>query len=287
VTRGLTALVLLVGATVVTPAASALGPRPAAAVRGISVRVVELPASSLADPLARTYITGTVSPGGSMRSKMEVSNTTRSTQSISIYAAGASMRGGAFAFADGHSRNELARWTRLSQSGVRLAPGQATVVTVDVAVPQQVSRGERYSVVWAAVNARGPTASVTLVNRVGMRMYVRVGGSVAAPRFTIARPKAHRSGSGAPLVTATIRNTGEGTIAIVGSLTLSHGPGGLSAGPFRFALARPLAPGSSRQARMQLTTQLPRGPWRVRLEVSSGATQRSSAATIVFPGGWP
>jgi hypothetical protein len=170
VRRSLATLALLAGTTVAVPRALATGARPPVAVKGISVRLVELPASSLTNPLARTYITGTVAAGQSMRSKVEVANTTRMPQSIAIYAAAASMRDGAFAFAEGRAQNDLARWTRLSHGSLRLAPGQATVVTVDVTVPQRASSGERYSVVWAAVNAPGATASIRLVNRVGVRM---------------------------------------------------------------------------------------------------------------------
>jgi hypothetical protein len=217
-----------------------------------------------------------------MRSKVEVSNTTARPQSVSMYAAGASMRDGAFAFADGSTQNDLARWTRLSQGALRLAPGQAKVVTVDVTVPLQASSGERYSVVWASVNAPSTSASVRLVNRVGVRMYLRVGGPVVRARYAISRPKGGRSHGGAPVVTATVRNNGAGTLAISGSLTLSHGPGGLRAGPFRFVLVRPLAPGTSRRVRVQLTKQLPAGPWRVRLQLRSGTTQRGSTATVAF-----
>jgi hypothetical protein len=282
VIRGVTALALLVGATLAAPSARATGHRLPVAVSGISVRLVELPASTLTNPLARTYIAGTIAAGQSMRWRVEVSNTTTSPQSVSIYAAGARMRAGGFAFADGRTQNELAHWTRLSQSVLRLAPGQAQVVTVEVTVPLQVSSGERYSVVWAAVEAPATSASVRLVNRVGVRMYLRVGGPVVAVRYTISKPRAARSHTGTPVVTATIRNTGSGTLAITGSLTLSHGPGGLRAGPFAFVLARPLAPGTSRQVTVQLTKQLPRGPWRVRLDLHSGTTQRGSTATLAF-----
>lgn len=280
--RGIPMLALLVGATVATPGAlAATSPGPVG-VEGISVRLVELPQSSLSDPLARTYIAGSVAAGQSMRSKVEVSNTSRKPWSVSIYTAAARMRNGAFVFADGHTSNELAHWTHVSQSALRLAPGQAAVVTVDVRVPEKASGGERYSVVWAAVDAPSQTASVNLVNRVGVRMYVRVGSSVVAARYSVSRPKASRSAAGSPLVTATVRNTGTSTIAVAGTLTLSHGPGGLRAGPFRFTLVRPLAPGASGQVRVHLTRQLPRGPWRARLELQSGATQHASGATISF-----
>jgi hypothetical protein len=283
VRRGFATVALLVGATVAAPSALATGARPPVAVRGISVRLVEAPAASLTNPLARTYLTGTLAAGQSMRSKVEVSNTTARPQSVSMYAAGASMRDGVFAFADGSTQNDLARWTRLSQGALRLAPGQAKVVTVDVTVPPQASSGERYSVVWASVNALSTTvASVRLVNRVGVRMYLRVGGPVVRARYAISRPKGGRSHGGAPVVTATVRNNGAGTLAISGSLTLSHGPGGLRAGPFQFVLVRPLAPGTSRRVRVQLTKQLPPGPWHVRLQLRSGTTQRGSTATVAF-----
>jgi hypothetical protein len=252
-------------------------------VQGIGVKLVDPPPSSLTSPLARSYITGSLTGGQSLRSKVEISNTTRKTQTISIYTAGARMRGGVFSFANGRAKNELSRWTTVSNRLVRLASGRATIVTVSVKVPREVSRGERYSVVWAAVDAPGTHTSVRLVHRVGLRMYLSIGGT-APPRYTVSRPRASRSSTGAPLVTATIRNGGVGTIAISGgAMTLAGGPGGLRAGPFPIVVALPLGPHSSTGVTVRLTSQLPRGPWSARLTIRSGSTQRSAVARITFP----
>jgi hypothetical protein len=192
------------------------------------------------------------------------------------------MQGRSFSFDDGRAQNELSRWTRVDRSSLQLAAGTATIVTVVVEVPNNATRGERYSVVWAAVRAPG-AMSVRRVNRVGVRMYVSVGGA-HAPRFTVSTPTVGRSASGAPRVRATIHNTGMSTIAVSGSLTLSGGPGGLRIGPVPVRLGRPLAPGSTRRVTLQLTDQLPRGPWRLELALASGSTLHRVRAIAKFPG---
>ena len=228
-------------AMVITPTSGlAATSRASARISGIGVKLVDAPATSAPGPFARTYITGTFPAGAQLTADVEVSNTTARPQTISIYTAGASMRAGAFSFAAGRTKNELSRWTGVSRSQLRLGPGRATIVTVHVRIPANASRGERYSVVWASVNAPGKT-QVTLVNRVGIRMYLSVGGA-AAPRYTISTPRASRTPAGAPRVTAVVKNTGSSTIAVSGWMTLSHGPGGLRVGPFHInllALSRP------------------------------------------------
>ena len=140
------------------------------------------------------------------------------------------------------------------------------------------SSGPRYP-------ARDPAAGgVTLVNRVGVRMYVSIGPGGAPPsKFAIGSLTAERSATGEPLVVATIHNSGERTLDISGNLTLSRGPGGLSAGPFPVGLGAGLAPGDSKTVTVQLDKQLPRGPWRAHLRLRSGPIHRVAEATITFP----
>ena len=115
-------------------------------------------------------------------------------------------------------------------------------------------------------------------------MYVSVGkGGSPAAAFTVGPLAASRSANGNPLVAAKVHNVGQASIGITGELTLSHGPGGLSAGPFPFTLGALLAPGHSTIAPVELDGQIPRGPWRADLSLSSGGTQRSSVTTINFP----
>jgi hypothetical protein len=272
---------LLLG-MVITPTSGFAAPsRPSAEASGIGVELVDPPASSATSPFARTYITGTFSAGAHLTAEVEVSNSTARPQTISIYAAGARMRAGAFSFAAGRAKNELSRWTGVSRNRLRLGPGMATIVAVHVRIPGNASRGERYAVVWASVNASGKTR-VRLVNRVGIRMYLSVGGA-AAPRYTISTPRASRTPRGAPRVGVTIKNTGPRTIMVSGSMTLSHGPGGLRVGPFGITLSHALAPGESRRIALQLTSQLPRGPWRVDVALTSGSTHHSATTIMTFP----
>ena len=125
---------------------------------------------------------------------------------------------------------------------------------------------------------------MTLVNRVGVRMYVSIGPGGALPsNFAVGPLTAGRLPTGEPFVTATIHNSGQRTLDISGSLTLSGGPGGLRAGPFPVEVGQALAPGASESASVQLDRRLPLGPWQVRILLRSGLMQRATAATITLP----
>jgi hypothetical protein len=281
----LIALSLVAGIIITATTALAALPDQAMASSGsIGVRLLDVPADSPDGSRGRSYIVERVAPGTTVRRRIEITNTTSSTADIAIYPAAADLRG-TFRFASGHSRNELSSWTSVSQLVLRLAPGARAVETVTIEVPKQASAGERYAVVWAEVSARAPvTGGVTLVNRVGIRMYISVGPGGAPPsNFAISSLTAERSASGEPLVVATIHNSGQRTIDITGNLTLDKGPGGLQAGPFPVKLAPALGPGDSATVAVQLGKQLPRGPWRAHLRLRSGLIQHVAVATITFP----
>jgi hypothetical protein len=173
----------------------------------------------------------------------------------------------------------------LSHDVVRLAPGGEAFDTLTINVPGSASSGERYAVVWAAVSASPKAAGgITLVNRVGVRMYLSIGlGGAPASNFVIGSLAAERSVTGEALVVANVHNSGQSTLDLSGSLTLSNGPGGLRTDPFAATLGTVLAPGISEPVTVQLTPELPAGPWRANLSLTSGPLQRSAAATITFP----
>lgn len=280
----LIALSLLAG--IIIPASSALGApsnQPTADSGGIGVRIVDVPADSRNDPLAFSYIVNRLAPGKSIQRRIEVSNNTRSAAAVAVYAAGASLRHGEFAFAPNHNKNELSSWTSLSQGLLRLQPGTRAFETVTIRVPKDASSGERYGVIWAEVSTSG-SGGVKLANRVGIRMYLSVGPGGAPPsNFVIRSLTARRSASGQPLVVARIHNSGRRTIAISGNLTLSNGPGGVRAGPFPVKLVMPLTPGASRSVTVRLDKRLPRGPWRAEMRLRGRLLQRVAVATITFP----
>jgi hypothetical protein len=268
----------LLAAFFVPAAGAQVGPN------GIGVRLVDVPAASR-DPLARSYIVDTLVPGTSIRRRVEIRNSTSSSAEVVVYPAAAGLLRGNFSFASGHSRNELSAWTSVSRGLVHLQAGASAFETVTIDVPRTASSGEHYAVVWAEVSAPAPAGGgVTLVNRVGVRMYVSVGPGGATPSsFAIGALTAERSATGEPLVVANVRNSGRQTLDISGTLTLSKGPGGLRAGPFPVTLQAALAPGRSEPARVLLDRRLPRGPWRAELRLTSGAIERKAAATISFP----
>jgi hypothetical protein len=282
----LIALLLVVGTVVPTASAFASVPnRPAPGSGSIGIRLVPAPGALPDNALARSYVVDRLAPGMSIRRGVEIDNNTRAIADISVYPAAASVDRGSFAFNPGHGQNELSSWTSVSSDVLRLAPGTAVVDTLTISVPAHASRGEHYAVVWAEVSAPPPAAGgVTLVNRVGVRIYVSIGPGGAPPsNFAIGSLTAARSASGEPLVVAQVHNSGETTLDISGKLTLSNGPGGLRAGPFAARSKTVLAPGVSETVTVPLDSALPRGPWRAALVLTSGLLQRSAVATITFP----
>jgi hypothetical protein len=280
------AVAVLVGMVVVPVSAARATPTPGSpnTAGGIGVRLVDVP-DARAGPLARSYIEGRLAPGTSIHRRVEVSNTTRSTAIVAVYPAAASLHRGRFAFAAGRSQNELSSWTSVGRAVLRLAPGTTGSETVTVRVPKEASAGQRYAVVWAAISAKPSSAGgMTLVNRVGIRMYLSIGAGGAPPSsFAIGSLTVRRSTTGAPIVSANVRNDGQRTLDISGTLTLSRGPGDLRAGPFSARPYTALVPGTATSVTVVLDRRLPRGPWRVRIHLRSGSVQRVAVATMTFP----
>lgn len=252
---------------------------------GIGVRLLPNASSSTADPLTLTYIVERLSPGHRVLRDVEISNTTDAVAEVVVYPAAASYVDNKFTFAPGRTADSLSRWSKVAQSFFHLAAGASALDAVTINVPKGATFGERYGVIWATVSAPSPTRSgVRLINRVGVRMYVSVGkGGLPAASFTIGSLVAGRNANGDAFVVAKVHNVGVGAIDISGKLTLSGGPGELSAGPFPVALGTMLAPSHSVMEQVDLGGQIPRGPWRADLSLSSDGTQHSSVTMITFP----
>lgn len=282
--RRLIVLSLLAG--IIIPGSSALAAlsQPTTDPGSIGIRIVDVPPDAARnDPLALSYIVNRLAPGKTIQRRIEVSNSTRSTAAVAIYAAAAGLRHGEFAFGANHTKNELAGWTSVSRDVMRLQSGTKAFETVTIRVPKDASSGERYAVIWAEVSTSG-SGGVKLANRVGIRMYLSVGAGGAPPSdFVIGSLTAKRSASGQPLVVARVHNSGKRTIAISGNLTLSNGPGGVRAGPFPVKLVVPLTRGSTRAVTVRLDKQLPRGPWQAQMRLKTRLIQRVVVATITFP----
>jgi hypothetical protein len=279
----LVALALVVGSFAASTVASATSAQQRSG--GIGIRLLPDASRGSAEPLALSYVVEQMIPGSRVTRQIEISDTTEAPADVAVFPAAASVIGGRFSFAPGRTGNSLSSWTTVAQPVVHLAPGGTVLDAVTTKLPKSASSGERYAVVWAEVSAPSPAQSgVRLVNRVGVRMYVSIGnGGSPAAEFTVGPLAASRSANGDPIVAAKVHNVGVAALDITGELTLSGGPGGLSAGPFPLTLGALLAPSHSTIAPVELDGQIPRGPWRAHLSLSSDGTQRTSLATITFP----
>jgi hypothetical protein len=275
---GLVSLVAAIGGSIPAPA----GAQPA---ESIGIRLVDAPTDRANDPRAHVYVVDHVSPGTTIKRRIEISNSTGKQQVVQLYPAAATIADGAFQFGEGRAANDLTTWTALDPPTLTLAAEAKGVSTVTIAVPAKATAGEQYGVVWAEVTALAPAGGgISAVNRVGVRMYLSVGpGGEPATDFEVAALQGRRAADGSPVVAATVHNTGGRAIDLSGELRLAGGPGGLSAGPFAATLGTSLGLGQTEPVLVTLDNALPSGPWDARIVLRSGTTEREVSARITFP----
>jgi hypothetical protein len=274
-----------VGAPVsVSTAAPVAGAR-AITAGGIGVQLLDVPLSAYEDHRARLYIIDHLHPGTIIHRRIEISNTTASHLHIVMYPASAAITQGAFVGAAAHTPNELSTWTSVLPGASDVPSGGHAIATVTIAVRRDAPPGERYGVVWAETRPSAPVGGgITQVSRVGIRVYLSIGpGGAPASEFTIESLTGKRSPDGQPQVVASVHNTGGRALDMSGTLRLSAGPGGLSAGPFPANLGTTLAIGATEPVMIMLDRQLPDGPWHALVALRSGPLERSARATINFP----
>lgn len=288
--------VLLVGlplapAIALTPAAAAATPlgqirlEADPDVGGVGIRLLDVPVATQDDPRARRYIVDNLPPGTTIERRVQVVNETETTQTVAVYAGSAHIDSGSFIGDDGDAQNELTSWTSVSEPELSLEAGEITEVVVTVAVPLDAAEGEVYGAIWAQVSAPDRNgATVRTASRVGVRMYVAVGpGNGPAADFSIGAVKASRTEAGLPQVTTQVTNTGGRAVDVSGSLALSDGPSALSAGPFPTGQTLVLAPGAQGEVVVSLGSDIPDGPWRATLTLTSGLVKHETTAEVTFP----
>jgi hypothetical protein len=259
----------------------ASGPGPAR----FGIRLVDVPVDEANNPRAYRYIIDHLHPGTTIRRRVQIANLSSSAASITVYPDAAVISGGYFIGDVGQTPSELTTWITMSRHTVTLAPHARAMVTVTIKVPRAASPGNLYGVIWAQETGLGKTGNginVIEVNRIGIRIYLSVGPGGPPPvNFDVTSITGTRSARGQPVVQAQVHNTGGQAVDVSGYLKLSDGPGGLSAGPYQESGVT-LAPGQSESIRVFLDKQLPDGPWRALIVLTSGITQRSAEATIDF-----
>jgi hypothetical protein len=250
---------------------------------GIGIRLLEAPVQRRDDPRAHVYIVDHVSPGASFSRRIEVVNDSPADADLSLYAVGSQIANGSFSPLPGRTPNELSTWISVEPATAHLAPRARQTAVVRVQVPADAAPGERYAAVMAESSTTNPSG-IAVNTRVGIRVYLDIGpGGEPASDFAIDSLTASRGSNGQPIVEATVRNTGGRALDMSGTLQLSNGPGGLSAGPFPAELGTTLAIGQGQPVKVVLDKALPAGPWKARIELKSGLLDRAAEATITFP----
>jgi hypothetical protein len=287
VRRAVVAFALTAG--LLAPAVSATGDVKTAFANGyppgLGIRLVDAPASLINDPRAHVYIIDRLPPGTVISRRVQVSNGTHAPMRVSMYAGAATIGGGLFKPARAYGQDAVSSWTSTKPSTVQLAAEHAAYVQVTIRVPSDAAPGERYGVVWAQTRVPPATPGGPVqISRVGIRLYLSIGsGNAPASDFRIISMTASRTSHGVPMVHASIRNTGGRALDLTGSLTLTKGPGGLSAGPFPVTLGTTLGIHQTEPISIGLDKQIPDGPWLATLTATSDTTRHSARATLTFP----
>jgi hypothetical protein len=247
---------------------------------------VDVPAAEAHNPRALRYIIDFLHPGMVIRRWILVQNQESRRATFLVYPDAAVIKKGYFIGDKGATRSELTTWTKVQHSRVTLAPGASAMDLITIKVPRIATIGEHYGVIWVQrssvvqVNRGG---GVIEVNRVGIRMYLAIGeGGVPPTKWTIGYIVGHRTPEGRQYVSADIDNTGGRAIDLSGTVWLSDGPGGVSAGPFGVSQTFTLAPGQSIAIAFPVPRTLPIGPWLASLKTVSGLNVQKATATIKF-----
>jgi hypothetical protein len=265
--------------------ATPMSPPPSSLAR-FGIRLLQAPVSERSNPRARLDIIDSLHPGTVIHRLIRVGDLGSTPVKLRIYAAAAVIRQGQFLPANGQYRqDQMTTWIRVRHPLVRLRPGGKRDVMVTIAVPHDAPQGEQYGIIWAqgasALHGRH-VGNVTLVNRVGIRIYLAVGPGGGPPSsFTLGSMSATMTRTGTESASVEVHNTGGRALDLTGRLSLTSQSGGLRAGPYPAAHTI-IAPGQSFPVRVALPTKLPSGPWHAVIELTSGGLAHSERATIAF-----
>lgn len=262
--------------------ASAAAP-PAPCPQGLGVGLADIP-SQTGDPRAQDYIVDHVAPGATFTRRFQVCNGTAAAVPVQLYAAAAVIAHGGFSVPEGRASNELSQWIAISPSQATIAPGERLIATATFTVPRGAVAGERYAALLAELPATAGPTGVRLLQREGVRVYLDAGpGGDPVSDFAVDSLQAQRRADGTTAVLAVVHNTGHRAVDLHGSLQLSGGPGGLSAGPFAAQLGTTLKPGDSAPVTFVLDKAITGGPWHAVVDLVSGQLDRKATAALSFP----
>lgn len=252
----------------------------------IGIRLGNVSESLADDPRAKTYIIDNIPPGNSITREIIVTNHMDAPVSLDLYAGPANLRDGSFDVEDRGAASALTSWISLEKGTVHLDPGQEQTVAVTIDVPANAPELEQYGVIWASTQQpEAEGGKVSLVSRVGVRVYLSVGAGNGPPSdFTITSLTPQRDADGGATVVANINNSGGRAVDLSGTLDLTAGPGGLTANTVS-AKTTTIAPGDGGEVVFVLpnSSSLPAGPWQAAVKLESGFNKHDQSVELSFP----
>ncbi|MCW2499974.1 MAG: hypothetical protein JWN87_1650 [Frankiales bacterium] len=276
------AVAIIVAAALPQTAALAV-PEKAQCTKGLGVGLVDTSGSER-DPRASVYVVANAKPGSTFTRRFQVCNGTGGPLTVKLYGGDATIAGGAFSVSEGRTRGDVAQWTTVDPGTVTLPDQTRVIATATFTVPAQATAGERYGVLLAELPAQRSSSGLGVASRVGVRVYLNVGeGGAPKSDFAVSSLQAVRRADGTPAVLARVTNTGRRALDLRGTLLLSHGPGGLSAGPFDAQVGTTLKPGDSAPVTVPLDKAIRGGPWRAVIALKSGLLERQATGNLTFP----
>jgi len=250
---------------------------------GLGIGLLEVPRATLKDPRARNYVVDAVKPGADFTRTFQVCNGTKDPLPVQLYPDSATISGGSFVLAPGRGTSDLTSWMTVTPAALVVPSGKSVNATVRFTVPIDATAGERYGGVVADSPAIG-NGGVAVGGRVGIRVYLDVStGGAPKSDFTIDSLQAVRRSDGTPAVLAQVHNTGARALDMRGSMKLTNGPGGLSAGPFDAQLGTTLKPGDTAPVVVPLDKAIRGGPWHAVITMKSGLLERRAEGDVTFP----
>jgi hypothetical protein len=250
---------------------------PASATSGVSIELLAERAAG-DDPRDSYYVTDVAVPGTTVTRHVRIGNGGADPAEVRVYVGAASVEGGTFRF-DTAAADDLSAWASTSRAEVQVPPGGTADVAVEIDVPTAAPTGERYGVIWAEPAAPSGTAT-SIVNRVGVRIYLWIGEDPPASSFEIHRFRAGRDADGIPTVEVEVTNTGDRALDLDGSLEVDGLPAGshvpLSGGTT-------LAPGQTAAVPAVLPVDVGGRPRQVTATVRGAGVEQQARAELAFP----
>ena len=271
-----------VAAVVVALCGPAFGAAPSATAAddesGIGIEIVDDDAATSSDLRARSYLIDDITPGGHLERTVRVVNDSREDRRVHVYSGPAEIRDGVFAV-DDPSGPDISEWIVPGKDTLDLRAGESTEMTVAIDLPRDAPEGEFYGAVWAELRSPSPDGSLTIANRVGVRVYLSVGsGDASPPDFTISNLRLDTSADTAEL-RAEVANTGSTAVDLTGAATLTSVGGAMTLGPLPSEMLT-LAPGQAGTAVFRIPNTPTEGTWSTQATLTSGIVSRTAHGDV-------